>query len=197
MHIKLSLLAALVGLAIAAPSRRSPHVLHEKRAADPVDWVLSHRLDANKVLPMRFGLSQQNLHKVEEMLMSVSHPESPNFGQHFTPEEIIENFAPSKETVDNVINWLADSGISRDRLKISANKGWVSVDATTAEVEELLNTEYHVYTHTETGAEQFGMFYIHWKHHPRSLTLATRLPQLLCSCSHPSAYRPHQTHCTV
>ncbi|KAF9046283.1 subtilisin-like protein [Panaeolus papilionaceus] len=156
MHIKLSLLAALVGLAIAAPSRRSPHVLHEKRAADPVDWVLSHRLDANKVLPMRFGLSQQNLHKVEEMLMSVSHPESPNFGQHFTPEEIIETFAPSKETVDNVINWLADSGISRDRLKISANKGWVSVDATTAEVEELLNTEYHVYTHTETGAEQFG-----------------------------------------
>ncbi|KAF8158459.1 subtilisin-like protein [Crassisporium funariophilum] len=155
MHFKFSFIAALTSVAIAAPSRRSPHVLHEKRAADPLDWTSTGRLDANKILPMRFGLTQQNLHRVGEMLMAVSHPESPNYGQHLTPEEIVETFAPSSETISAVTNWLVDSGISRERLRLSGNKGWISLEATTAEVEDLLKTEYHVYSHP-SGDEQFG-----------------------------------------
>ncbi|KAF8964244.1 Pro-kumamolisin, activation domain-containing protein [Flammula alnicola] len=156
MHFKLSLCAALFGVAFAAPSsRRSAHVLHEKRAAEPLDWQLSHRLDANKILPMRFGLTQSNMHRVEELLMEVAHPESPLFGQHYTPSEIVDLFAPSDETISAVTRWLVDSGFSRDRLRLSANKGWISMEATTAEVEDLLNTEYHVYTHP-SGDEQFG-----------------------------------------
>jgi tripeptidyl-peptidase-1 len=52
---------------------------------------------------MRFGLVQQNLffHGLEEMLMSVSHPESPKYAQleHFTPMEVVDTFAPSQETI--------------------------------------------------------------------------------------------------
>jgi tripeptidyl-peptidase-1 len=104
---------------------------------------------------MSFGLVQQNLHKIEEMLMSVSHPESPSYAQHFTPKEVIEAFAPSEETITSVTNWLIDSGISRDRLRLSADKGWIRVNALTSEVENLLNTEYHVYAHS-SGDLQIG-----------------------------------------
>jgi len=156
MHFKLSLFAAALGVVAAAPSRRSPLILHEKRAAEPVDWEVTRRLEANKVLPMRFGLSQQNVHRVEELLMEVAHPESPRFGKHYTPEEVVDLFAPSAETIATVTDWLVGAGFSRDRLRISANKGWISMDATTAEVEDLLNAEYHVYTHGPTGDEQFG-----------------------------------------
>lgn len=156
MHFQLSLIAALCGAALAAPSRRAvTHVMHEKRAMDPVDWEISHRLDPAKVLPMRFGLTQSNLHRVEELLMEVSHPESAKYGQHYTPTEVVDLFAPSDETISAVVNWLAESGIARDRLRLSGNKGWLSVDATTAEVEDLLKTEYHVYTHP-SGDQQFG-----------------------------------------
>lgn len=155
MYFKLSLCATLLGAAFAVPSKRSPRILHEKRAAEPLDWEVSHRLDANKILPMRFGLSQQNTHRVEELLMAVSHPESPTFGKHYSPSEVVDLFAPSEETISAVTNWLVDAGFPLDRLRLSANKGWISMDATVSEVEDLLNAEYHVYTHP-SGDTQFG-----------------------------------------
>ena len=146
-YLKLSLFAALLGVALAAPSRRSPHVLHETRAVEPLDWVPVRRLDSNKVLPMRFGLAQRNLDRVEEMLMAVSHPESPNYGKHYTPADVVDIFAPSNETITTVTNWLVDSGFAKNRLRLSANKGWILLEATTSEVEDLLKAEYHVYSH--------------------------------------------------
>ncbi|KAF8879106.1 subtilisin-like protein [Gymnopilus junonius] len=143
-------------LAVAAP-HRSTHVVHEKRAADPEfhGWVQDRRLESGKILPMRFGLSQQNMHRLEEMLMEVAHPESPQYGQHYTAAEIIDLFAPSKETIESVTHWLTESGISRERLRLSANKGWIHLNATAAEVEDLLKAEYYVYTYP-SGDEQIG-----------------------------------------
>ena len=154
-YLKLLLFAVLLGVALAAPSRRSPHVLHETRALEPLDWVPVGRLDSNKVLPMRFGLVQQNLHRVEEMLRAVSHPESPTYGKHYTPADVVDTFAPSKETITAVTKWLIDSGFAPNRLRLSANKGWISLEATTSEVEDLLKAEYHVYSHA-SGDQQFG-----------------------------------------
>ena len=155
MYLNLSLFATLIGIAVAVPSRRSPHILHETRATEPFDWVPVGRLDSNKILPMRFGLAQQNLHRVEEMLMAVSHPESPTYGKHYTPADIVKTFAPSNETISTVTNWLVDSGFAPSRLRLSANKGWLSLEATTSEVEELLKAEYYIYNHT-SGDQQFG-----------------------------------------
>ncbi|KAF8964250.1 subtilisin-like protein [Flammula alnicola] len=155
MHRAFFFLAVLVGVAYAVPSPRSSHVLHEKRAMEPVEWTKSRVLDADLVLAMRFGLAQQNIHKLEELLASVSHPRSPTYGQHFTAAEIVDTFAPSHETIEAVTNWLVGSGFSRDRLRLSGNKGWIHLNATTAEVEDLLNAEYHVYTHP-SGVEQIG-----------------------------------------
>ena len=144
-------------IVLSAPSPRAGHILHEKRAAEPVDWVLARRAEPSRILPLRIGLTQSNVDKLEEMLMDVSHPESPNYGKHKTPEEIIEIFAPSNSTIEAVLSWLEDSGFSGDRLALTINKGWIEVkDATVAEVEDLLNTEYHIYEH-ESGVQQIGM----------------------------------------
>ena len=91
MRLSLIYATALAAFAVAAPSitRRSDLVVHEKRAQEPRDWILTRRLEPTAVLPMRFGLTQSNLHKVEEMLMSVSHPSSPKYGQHFSAKEIV------------------------------------------------------------------------------------------------------------
>ena len=159
MRSVLSFIVSLLGVASAVPSPRSEsdNVVHELRLSEPTHWIKTGRLDSNKVLPIRFGLVQQNLHRLEEMLMSVSHPESPKYAQHFTPMEVINTFAPSEETISAVTNWLVDSGFSRDRLRLSGSKGWIHLNASTSEVENLLNTECHHYTHpsggTHTGEE--------------------------------------------
>lgn len=141
--------------AFAAPSPRSTHVVHERRAAEPVGWAKSRRLEAEKVLPLRIGLKQQNLDGLDDLLMFISHPDSPNYGQHWSPNRVVDHFSPSNSTVATVKDWLTYAGLSSNRLRHSVSKGWIEVNATVAEVEELLSTEYHVYTHT-SGVEQIG-----------------------------------------
>ncbi|KAJ6624427.1 subtilisin-like protein [Mycena sp. CBHHK59/15] len=146
-------LLTLVAVAAASPA----HTVHEKRVAEPdaADWSQARRLESSKILPMRFGLRQQNLHQLEDFVMSVADPESPTYGQHWSPEKVVDVFAPSDETIAAVKNWLADSGFSPERLRLSSSRGWIKVDATAEEVENLLHTEYHVYSHS-SGAQQIG-----------------------------------------
>lgn len=145
---------------ISAPSStiRTNHVIHEKRAVEPqaLDWTISHRPEGHKRLPLRIGLTQQNVQNLEDMLMAISHPDSSEYGKHWTPQQVVDTFAPAEETVRKVVGWLKESGFSTEKIKMSANKGWLQIDASVAEVEELLNTEYHVYKHLETGEEQIG-----------------------------------------
>lgn len=160
MHFTLVLLG-LAGVSFAVPSRRANHVLHEKRAMEPSesDWIKVGRLESNHVLPMRFGLRQQNMHTLDDMLMSISHPRSPSFGKHMNADEVVAAFAPSEDTIKSVVDWLSEYGLSTDRLRLSHSRGWVEVNATAAEVEELLDTEYNVYQHYVSGATQIGVFY--------------------------------------
>ena len=138
-------LTALVAGTVALPSIN--HLVHEKRDRLPPGWQLYEKLQASEVLPMRIALTQSNLDKAEEFLLDVSHPESPNFGKHWTHEEIANKFAPSSETVDVVKSWLTSSGIAPERISRSQSLGWLRFDATVAEAEELLKTEYHRYKH--------------------------------------------------
>lgn len=41
-------------------------------------------------LPVRVGLIENNLDLGDEMLMKVSHPLSPTYGKHWTPEEVCD-----------------------------------------------------------------------------------------------------------
>jgi tripeptidyl-peptidase I len=142
---------------VAGLSSRTDYVVHERRAVEPIDpdWVKTHRPNADKILSLRIGLAQQNLHELEEILMSVSHPDSPMYGKHWSRERVVEHFAPRNVTIDAVKAWLIDSGFHPDHIRVSPSKGWINVKATVSEVESLLDAEYHVYTHS-SGYEQIS-----------------------------------------
>ncbi|KAI4239964.1 MAG: hypothetical protein L6R40_005395 [Gallowayella cf. fulva] len=148
MHFSLLTLSALVASSLALPPVN--HVVHEKRDRIPPGWQYHEKLESSKVLPMRIALAQSNLDKADEFLMDVSHPDSPNYGKHWTHEAIAVKFAPSPESVDTVKSWLVSSGIAPERISRSQSLGWLKFDATVAEAERLLKTEYHLYKH-ETG----------------------------------------------
>ncbi|KAF7334234.1 Subtilisin-like protein [Mycena sanguinolenta] len=144
----LVLFPLVVAAAVAAQSL-SPSVLHAKRSAPPAGWSRVRRHAPDAVLPLRFGLTQPNIDMatLETLLNDVSHPDSPNYGKHWSPGRVASHFAPSNEAVHTVVSWIADSGIARDRVRVSSTKGWVLLNATVAEAEDLLKTEYHVYEH--------------------------------------------------
>jgi len=80
-----------------------------------------------------------------------SRHDSPKYGQHYTPEEIIDIFAPAEAAVQSVRAWLESSGIAPHRISQSVNKQWIQFDAKVHEVEGLLKTKYHSWEHKSTG----------------------------------------------
>jgi tripeptidyl-peptidase-1 len=73
-------LVALVTLALAEP-KLSRSILHEKRAtSNLLGWTRLERHASDAALPLRFGLRQRNLDKLDDFLLAVSNPDSPNYG---------------------------------------------------------------------------------------------------------------------
>lgn len=91
-------LLALTSLALlgsASPtSRRSSHIVHEKRSSPPAGWQVRDRVDGDVKVPLRIGLKQRNLHLGAQFLDEVSNPRSSKYGQHWTADEVVEMFSP-------------------------------------------------------------------------------------------------------
>ncbi|GAM88207.1 hypothetical protein ANO11243_062380 [Dothideomycetidae sp. 11243] len=154
-----ALTGAIAGL-VSGAAIPETHAIHEKRSDLPAHarrWVKRDRAHASATLPVRIGLKQKNIEQGHDWLMSVSHPESENFGKFWSSEDVVKAFQPSDETVQAVRDWLVSiGGIEDSRLTHSDNKGWLAFDATTEEVESLLHTTYHTYEHTNSGSMFVG-----------------------------------------
>lgn len=145
-----SVLVLLAGT-IAAASIETRHVLHEKRDSTTRNWVKRSPVHASKTLPMRIGMTQSNLDQGDSLLMEVSQHDSPRYGKHYTPEEVIDLFAPSADAVAGITSWLQSAGIEAHRISQSANKQWMQFEAKVEEAEKLLLTKYYHYEHEPTG----------------------------------------------
>ncbi|KAL1302495.1 hypothetical protein AAFC00_002885 [Neodothiora populina] len=139
-------LGAILSLALASPVGN--YAVHERRDRPAQGWNKLGPLPRSVVLPIRIALAQRNLDSGYKYLEEVSHPESEKYGQHWSAKDVAAMFSPDDETVDLVKEWLATSGISNDRTKLSQGRNWISFNATAEEAESLLKTEYHVYEHT-------------------------------------------------
>ncbi|KAJ8581127.1 subtilisin-like protein [Rhizopogon salebrosus TDB-379] len=159
----LSFTLGLAASAIADPTI-SPWKLHEKRSHIPAGWTLARKHDPSASIPLRFALTQSNIQDIEGFLYDVSHPDSPNYGKHWSAGQIAAKFAPSTESIETVHAWLVDSGVEPHRVKLSPSKGWLEVTSTVEEAENLLNADYHVYDH-ETGTKHVACDSYHLPEH--------------------------------
>ncbi|KAI0357925.1 subtilisin-like protein [Trametes cingulata] len=154
-----------LGVASLALAARTPvkRVAHETRRSLPAGWTPVRRAEPDRVLPLSVGLVQSNLENLEAYLLDVSHPDSPNYSKHWTPEQVADAFRPSQEAVETVHMWLVEDGrIGADRIKLSKSGSWLLANVTVEEAEQLLGTEYYVYEHAEDGREHLAC---HQKYH--------------------------------
>lgn len=73
--------------------------------------------------PLKIHLAQRNLAHADAFLMDVSDPTSPNYGNHWTPAQIIDAFSPTEEAVKDILEWLLDAGFSGSRVKYAKPQG--------------------------------------------------------------------------
>ncbi|KAJ6476257.1 subtilisin-like protein [Mycena sanguinolenta] len=145
--------AVFASFTLVLSARHSSFSIHEQRTYLPHGWSRVGKPDITGTLPLRIGLKQPNIDKLHDRLLDVSHPNSENYGKHWTPEEVKTYFQPSEESVEAAIQWLEESGVERARIELSKGRNWVQVkDLSVAEAERILNTEYHVYEHIYGGA---------------------------------------------
>ncbi|KAI0630312.1 subtilisin-like protein [Trametes polyzona] len=130
----------------------SSHVLHEQRRSLPAQWSLHRRADPDLMLPLSIALVQSNIGNLEEHLLNIADPDSPNYGKHWTPAQVRETFRPSRESAHVVYSWLKADGVQPERAELSHDGMFVRVNVSIAEAERLLATEYYVYQ-DEDGAE--------------------------------------------
>lgn len=142
---------------IAVPARQpagsvipAGHVLHERRDVEHPAFSKRSPVPVGRQLPVRVGLTQRNLDFGHDLLMEISTPGSPKYGQHHSADEVIDLFAPSEETVRSVSKWLEDAGISH--FSQSFNKQWMQFDTEVEVLEALVKAKFHEYEHVESGA---------------------------------------------
>ena len=128
-------------VAIAAPTNNL--VVHERRSYAHDLIVKGPRADPDALIEVRIALTQSNLDEGYAHLMGVSDPDSPNYGQHWTIDDIHSKFAPSDESIEAVKTWLEDFGIQRDHISESASRQWLAVHISANDAERLLNAEYY------------------------------------------------------
>jgi tripeptidyl-peptidase-1 len=90
------------------------------------------------------------------LILASSHPDSPNYGKHWTSERVHDTFSPSQEAVQAVWNWLVASGVEKDSIIHSDNKGWLALDMPVWQAEHLFQTEYYEHVHKSSGKVRVG-----------------------------------------
>ena len=142
--------------AVSGRPTSGSHVLFKKRSSSSSRWQKQDKAASDEVIPMTIALAQADINLGAHYLEDISNPKSANFGKHWTSQQVKDAFAPSDTTSSAVQTWLTDAGISKDSLTTSTSGGYVKFDATVKQIESLLNTNYHVYKHLDSGKEHIG-----------------------------------------
>ncbi|KAH9850386.1 subtilisin-like protein [Lenzites betulinus] len=143
---------AAAGASSTPPGRR---VLHERLDTLMPRWSLHRRADPDTTIPLSIALKQANIHLLDDYLLDVADPYSPNYGQWWPPSRVVNTFRPSAQSQDAVREWLVADGIDAARVRMSTDHSYMLVDVSVAEAERLLAAQYYVYRH-EDGSEEIG-----------------------------------------
>ncbi|KAJ3473869.1 hypothetical protein NLG97_g10094 [Lecanicillium saksenae] len=119
--MKSVILSTLVMGALGYPAVDT-HVVHEKRDTPLVHYTRGDAAGAETKLPVQIALAQSNLAEGANKLLDVSNPKSSSYGQHLTPQQVIDLFAANSSTIDSVTNWLVSSGVPKQDITLDKTR---------------------------------------------------------------------------
>ena len=82
------LVASLFTLALGNPLARRTMQVHEFRSEVPEGFAKAGAAPADTMLKLRIALAQSDPDGLTDALMAVSEPDSAQYGQHLTKEEV-------------------------------------------------------------------------------------------------------------
>ncbi|KAF4619781.1 hypothetical protein D9613_004978 [Agrocybe pediades] len=147
MRVFLGLVALATSCAVAVPSAFKT----KEEIYAPRGWVKKTRPAPDHSIALRIGLPQPNFSLLEKQLYEVSDPDHERYGQHLSKEEVEDLVSPHPQSLNAVDEWLAGFGLGEKDLVRSPAKDWVIITVPVSVAEDMLDTKYHVWEHTESG----------------------------------------------
>jgi len=100
----------------------------------PSGWTAVAPASPQQKLALTFAVKQRNVKLLEEVLLQVSDPSSPRYGQHLSMEQVHRLVAPAAESVQAVLSWLQSAGVNVSECKHSPNSDFITATVTVAQV---------------------------------------------------------------
>lgn len=91
-------------------------------------------------------IKQEKKGLLEKTLREVSDPKGPRYGRYLSQDELQAIMKPSAAGEKAVLDWLKDSAIQQEDIRINGN--WISFSATTEQANELMDTNFLTYRST-------------------------------------------------
>ncbi|KAK6974942.1 family S53 protease-like protein [Favolaschia claudopus] len=144
-RFKFNLLFSLLSFALVAVSAASSLILHEHRTKAPSGFANQGPTPANHMLTLRFGLASNNIAGLQEKLLEISTPGSPEFRKWLSPEEIKSFVAPSPTTLTAFTAFLSSNGL--ESSAISPFGDWHTLTLPVSQANTLFGAKFTNYTH--------------------------------------------------
>ncbi|KAG9317808.1 peptidase S8/S53 domain-containing protein [Chiua virens] len=151
MRLSLFALPLAAALVRAGCHRDTPHKIKESIKVPPRGWFRQGPAPSDHLIELKIALPQPHFPILEEHLWEVSNPKHDRYGAYLSKEETEELMAPHPETIDAVSEWLSSHGIEEEHLYRSSAQDWVTIRVPVSLAEAMLDTKYHVYTHSDSG----------------------------------------------
>lgn len=127
---------------IAADFLEDRHILYNRSRA-PAKWMNLGRAPEDSMITFFIALKQRNVKELETILEKVSHPRSPNYGEHLTYQQVLDIVAPPVQDHDVVVNWVISEGIPREN--IISRRDSLEIRGNVSTVERMFRTTMYVF----------------------------------------------------
>ena len=149
MHLKLGKfvfpIAAFLSIAMTVGHAQSLMTHHVRQATQDGSARSMGRLPATQTLNLVITLPLRNQDQLDQLLKDLYDPSSPSYRQFLTVEQFTEQFGPTQQDYDAVINFAKQNGLTV--TGVSPNRLNVQVSGSVAKVESAFHVNMGVYQH--------------------------------------------------
>eukprot|EP00930_Biecheleria_cincta_P086318 TRINITY_DN7562_c0_g1_i1.p1 TRINITY_DN7562_c0_g1~~TRINITY_DN7562_c0_g1_i1.p1 ORF type:complete len:559 (-),score=78.46 TRINITY_DN7562_c0_g1_i1:22-1698(-) len=115
----------------------------------PDAWTVTGPSDPEALVELTFAVKQQHLNELHDVLMRVSDPRSPSYGEHLSNEEVHKLIAPRPEHLAAVRDFLRRHGVEGKHA--TPNGDMIVATVPFAIADEMMSARYMNIVHTVTG----------------------------------------------
>lgn len=155
------LIIALSHAAVVVASTSIDGVELYNRASIPHNWNVLSRAVSTATTTFHMSLHERNLDELDRRAAAIADPDSDEYLEFMTKEELYQLTAPASETFAAIFDFLEQNGVEREAVIIRGGST-LTIHATVAAVEKMFSTECFVFQHKTYSnvnvIRQFGSY---------------------------------------